>query len=239
MQGVVAGLLGCLFGTIGIFALALVFVPLAALCTLVGLLRSLFGRSLAGFGASMLAGVVTIIAFITSPSLLLLFGGLVAAFALSGANAPSDMRVARVSPSTPVPAPQVQTPAPTPRSPNPAPQVRPVVQPGSGFRSGETGPMAAVQAEAKAGILQCRNRRLSGEFLKYTESTDCSNALVISTYRRAGYRYMDLVTAWTSKRREVAEALDSYRLNEFQANALVARSAADLANVEWRRDAQR
>lgn len=117
--------------------------------------------------------------------------------------------------------------------------MRLVMQPGSGFRIGETGPMGAVQAEAKAGILQCRNRRLSGEFLTYTESTDCSNAYVITTYSRAGYRYMDLVTAWTSRRREVAEALDSNRLNEFQANTLVSRAAANLANVEWRRDAQR
>ena len=53
--GLVAGLLGCILGTIGIFAFGFVFVPLAALCALIGLLRGLTGFSFAGIGTSLLA----------------------------------------------------------------------------------------------------------------------------------------------------------------------------------------
>jgi hypothetical protein len=38
MRGVLAGILGCIFGVIGIFAIAFVFAPLAAVCAVVGLI---------------------------------------------------------------------------------------------------------------------------------------------------------------------------------------------------------
>lgn len=77
--GVVAGLLGCVFGILGIFTLGFVFVPLAAVCSLIGLLRGLMGMSGAGIGLSVLGIVLTIVGFIFSPSLWLLFAASVAA----------------------------------------------------------------------------------------------------------------------------------------------------------------
>ena len=73
-QGVVAGLLGCLFGILGIFTVGIVFVPLAALCTLFGLLRGIAGRSVAGIGCSLLAGTLTVWGFVVSPTLWVLVG---------------------------------------------------------------------------------------------------------------------------------------------------------------------
>jgi hypothetical protein len=46
MKGVLAGLFGCVFGIIGIFAFAIVFVPLAGICAIVGLIVSEVPRPL-------------------------------------------------------------------------------------------------------------------------------------------------------------------------------------------------
>ena len=67
--GVLAGLLGCIFGILGIFTLALVFVPIAALCALVGLIRGLTGGSISGIGTSILAAILCVFGFLASPSL--------------------------------------------------------------------------------------------------------------------------------------------------------------------------
>ena len=40
-MAVVAGILGCLFGVLGILTLGIVFVPLAIVCTVVGFLAEL------------------------------------------------------------------------------------------------------------------------------------------------------------------------------------------------------
>lgn len=67
-NGLVAGIFGCIFGTIGIFALGLIFVPLAAICSFFGLMRGASGLSISGIGVSALAAVLTLIAAVTSPS---------------------------------------------------------------------------------------------------------------------------------------------------------------------------
>lgn len=77
--GLIAGLFGCLFGLLGIFTLGLIFVPLAALCGLIGLLRGVLGGSVSGTGTSLLAGVLTAIGVVSSPSIwMLLAGGVIA-----------------------------------------------------------------------------------------------------------------------------------------------------------------
>jgi hypothetical protein len=67
--GLLAGLLGCLFGILGIFTFGWVFVPLAALCTLIGLLRGLVGVSASGIGTSLIAACLCVFGFVTSPTL--------------------------------------------------------------------------------------------------------------------------------------------------------------------------
>ena len=71
--GVLAGVLACVFGVLGILTLGVVFVPLAALCSVVGVVRGVIGRSAAGIGVSILGIVLTIAGFVFSPSLWLLF----------------------------------------------------------------------------------------------------------------------------------------------------------------------
>jgi hypothetical protein len=78
-EGLVPGVLACLFGILGIFSLGIVFVPLAALCSVAGMLLGLVGRSSSGFSISLIGGVLAITGVVLSPSLLLLVGGLVVA----------------------------------------------------------------------------------------------------------------------------------------------------------------
>jgi TPR repeat protein len=92
--GVLAGVLGCLFGAFGIVTLGIVFVPLAALCSAIGLLRGLAGLSGSGIAVSLLGGVLTILGFVFSPSLWFLAGGLLVASQAQEPTAPSTSMVA-------------------------------------------------------------------------------------------------------------------------------------------------
>jgi len=67
--GLVAGILGCVFGLFGIFTIGIIFVPLAGICSVFGLLRGLFGRSVSGIGVSLLAAILTFWGFVFSPTL--------------------------------------------------------------------------------------------------------------------------------------------------------------------------
>jgi len=75
-MGMIAGLLGCVFGVLGIVSLEIIFVPLAALSAVIGLIGSMGGRSAVGIGTSLLAGVLSAIGFAVSPRLWALVGGL-------------------------------------------------------------------------------------------------------------------------------------------------------------------
>jgi hypothetical protein len=50
-----------------------------------------------------------------------------------------------------------------------------------------------ASAETKAAILECKNKRLSGELQTYVASVQCSNPRITDAFQRAGYRYMDLI----------------------------------------------
>lgn len=65
--GVLAGLLGCVFGVLGILTIGFVFFPLAVLCSVVGLFRGLFAFSASGILISLLGGLLSIAAFVFSP----------------------------------------------------------------------------------------------------------------------------------------------------------------------------
>ena len=75
--GLIAGLFACVFGILGVFTVAIVFVPLAALCGTLGLLLGLAGRSATGFFVSLLGALLAAVAFVFSPSLWLLAAALV------------------------------------------------------------------------------------------------------------------------------------------------------------------
>jgi hypothetical protein len=77
--GVLAGVMGCILGVLGVFTLGIVFVPLAALCSAIGLVRGVSGGSSAGIGVSLLGVLLTIAGVMFSPSLWVLFAAMFAA----------------------------------------------------------------------------------------------------------------------------------------------------------------
>jgi hypothetical protein len=101
-QGIVAGILGCLFAVLGIFTIGIIFVPIAALCSLIGLIRGISGPSLAGIATSLLGAVLTIFGFISSPTLWLFAAGLfVASQSNNSATSQPEMPVVEKTTSEP------------------------------------------------------------------------------------------------------------------------------------------
>lgn len=72
--GLLAGIFGCVFGLLGIFTFGIIFVPLAALCGVIGVIRGIAGGSASGIGSSVLAAALAVWGFVVSPSLWLLLG---------------------------------------------------------------------------------------------------------------------------------------------------------------------
>jgi len=98
--GLLAGLLGCVFGVLGILTLAFVFVPLAALCSFVGLIRGMDRDGAAGVGTSLIGVCLCVFGFATSPVLLGITGAFLAGNALTR-NAPVIQQpIARQQPTT-------------------------------------------------------------------------------------------------------------------------------------------
>ena len=69
--GLIAGLLGCVLGLFGIFSIGIIFVPLGAICSLVGIIRGLSAGNGPGIGVSLLGCGLTLAGYFASPSLLL------------------------------------------------------------------------------------------------------------------------------------------------------------------------
>ena len=72
-RGLVASIFGCLFGLIGVFLFSVVFVPLADLCSAMGLLRA---SQIWILGVAAIGLVLSAIGFVTSSTLLLLVSAL-------------------------------------------------------------------------------------------------------------------------------------------------------------------
>lgn len=90
--------------------------------------------------------------------------------------------------------------------------------------------------EAKAAMLKCRDKRVSGELRTYVASVQCSNPRITEAFQRAGYRYMDLVGMLTAKRMEVAEKIDNHKITEAQATLENAEYASHIADEERHRN---
>jgi hypothetical protein len=89
----ILGVLGCCFGLLGIFTLGLVFVPIAVLFSLIGLMVGLGSRSTPGIIAGIGGLTFSAIGFFASPSLMLLASGLLVASqtgTVSPASAPKQ-----------------------------------------------------------------------------------------------------------------------------------------------------
>jgi hypothetical protein len=65
----ILGILGCVFGILGILTFGFIFVPIAALCAVLGFITSIVGRNGPGFFVCLIAGLLTVIGYAVSPSL--------------------------------------------------------------------------------------------------------------------------------------------------------------------------
>lgn len=128
-------------------------------------------------------------------------------------------------------APVAPRPAPSPASTSVLPETGQQDQP-------QNASAALNQAgeEAKAAALECKNKRLSGELPTHVASTECSNPQIIAAFRRAGYRYMDLIYLLAAKRRALAEQIDNGTLTEAQAELEAAQFMVRITDEERQRD---
>jgi hypothetical protein len=90
--------------------------------------------------------------------------------------------------------------------------------------------------EARTAMIECKNKRLSGELKTYVASAECSNPRIVAAYQRAGYRYMDLMYLFTANRRESLEQIDNGQLTEAQAQLELAQLMTRIVDEERRRD---
>lgn len=93
-----------------------------------------------------------------------------------------------------------------------------------------------ARVRASAAIIECKNKRLSGELKTYEASGECSNPRIIEAYQNAGYRYMDLISLVTAKRLELAEEMDQGKITEAQAQLELAHFMTGITDKERQRD---
>ncbi len=72
--GKTAGIIACILAICGILFLGIVFIPLAVIVALVGTIVAIKNSNLSGIGICVLAWVLIVIGFITSPLLLAAIG---------------------------------------------------------------------------------------------------------------------------------------------------------------------
>ena len=101
-QGVGAAVMACLFATLGIFTLGVVFVPIAALLTLCAFMYGLSGNG-TGLILSIVGGVLTAVGFATSPVLWLATAGFLVS--LENHNKPQPPAIITAAPVASISAP--------------------------------------------------------------------------------------------------------------------------------------
>lgn len=84
----ISAIFGCVFGILGILTFGVIFVPLAALCAVIGLAQAIFTRNASAGFVAFLAVVLTVIGFVVSPTLWLATAGITAAAHHTDAPAP-------------------------------------------------------------------------------------------------------------------------------------------------------
>jgi hypothetical protein len=121
----------------------------------------------------------------------------------------------------------------------PAVAAAPVVQPDRQAISAQANSpaMQAAGNEAAAAINECKSKRLSGELKSFVQSAQCSNPRIVAAFKKASYRYLDLVTLMTAKRLQIAQRLDRNEMSEADANLATQQAFSDVITTERARDA--
>ena len=73
-NGLTAGIIACVLAVLGILFFGVIFVPLAMVVALFGTFIAVKNRNMAGIGVNVLAWVLILIGFMTSPVLLAVLG---------------------------------------------------------------------------------------------------------------------------------------------------------------------
>ena len=68
-SGIIPGIIACVLAVLGIFTIGILFVPLAAVVALIGTIVAVKNMNFGGIGVAVLAWILTIIGFATSPVL--------------------------------------------------------------------------------------------------------------------------------------------------------------------------
>ncbi|QQO30915.1 hypothetical protein JJC00_19785 [Bradyrhizobium diazoefficiens] len=118
-----------------------------------------------------------------------------------------------------------------------APSASQALAPGSSRAEPPTFQTAGNQAAA--AINECRAKRLSGELKSFTASAQCSGPRIIEAFRKASYRYMDLVSLMVAKRAQISERLDRREMSEADANVAFQQAFSEVVTAEKMRDAAR
>lgn len=71
--GSTAGILSCVFSVLGIVTFSVVFIPLAAILAIFGLLSAILQMNISGIGLNLFAWLLVVIGIITSPVLIAFF----------------------------------------------------------------------------------------------------------------------------------------------------------------------
>lgn len=69
-NGLLANIIACVLAVLGILFLGIVFVPLAAITAIIGSIKAFKSRNLSSIGVNILAWILVLIGFFTSPLLL-------------------------------------------------------------------------------------------------------------------------------------------------------------------------
>ena len=96
-----------------------------------------------------------------------------------------------------------------------------------------------VVARAQAVILECRNKRLSGEFRSFEEFAVCIKRYTISLFEQAHYNHMELIEQLMDERIDLARKIDQGWLTETQAGRAFKDAAAKIDNEERLLDTSR
>lgn len=205
-QGLGIGLLGTIAGLAALFGMPQILLPICAVAAGLSALVALLGRSGMGLSAAFLAAALSAFGFATHPA------AWSSTMTLIGRGTDDDS----------------------------------TYRPGFGRSAGGTssgmltpGSEEALQqatAEATRAETECRHRREIGELKTYRAAALCVNDQMIPAYRKAGYRYMDLMVSYAAKRMEIAQAIDAGSLTDSQAATQLAQFFNGLVDEEHKRD---
>ncbi len=121
---------------------------------------------------------------------------------------------------------QATLPPPSPAPRSPAPQAKVTAQDPVQWAMQVT-----VQTEK-----ECRAKRIRGELPSYAASAECSNPTMLTAFKEARYRYMDLIQFFAAKRLELAKKIDNGQLTEQQSQAETTRVYQAMIVTERQRD---